>query len=1052
MSKPMSEFFNGGIVTARHAALLNPGELQRADDCVYRDKDPAIWRAPGRVALNAIALGAPSGVKGLLHASYDRARVDQLLAFSGTALSASPLLATVPGVIDPLVFVEIGGVGQVAGTITGTSFVATTGFPFLASAVGATVYGPSANVTIGTVVSAVSGQSGSTGHYSTITLSIAGTNGAATLNFNWGVVVALDDSPSGAGEEILDGSQYASSYFIWFGKGAPRRLFWQQRAGTDDVLTTRLMGLDPVTAAPTITEATDSAYLWNPILGVGTYWFIITEVYSPSGDLSAAERNPQLVTETIESAYLGFNTTFDPNGTTGLPIPITVSAVTGKGVSIVFPAVVNNGTNGKLATHWNVYMYGPTSDTRSAPSLAQMRRVRTLPITQYTAGFTHIITETATAAQTKLPSTNATDDGQSQLTNPTNMYTENDGLFSYGISTASTDAPGQLYGTSKLGGFNFVDTGAYATAVIIGVRATVYCRADPSGNASDQAGFYVKVNATGKVSQRYYQSVAKREAKSIGGNFDTLGVSWAISDLPSMSVTVAKTGTAAKQRLAVDWVKLTVYFTGGTINLNGPAYRVVTYRDQIGLTVSEPVDLPPPNASTGCFFQGSLVLNDMADETAVRFSLPGRPEAFPKPYVMRFNDTKRRDRVRYLNKVSQYLIVGLENSIERVGYLPRETDTDLESGLSHEPLASDHGIPGPFAAVRFDMPGEGILLAYASIVGPFLTNGINVRPLTTGLDWSALVKTSALGSCVFRCYPKEKWLALYYCPAGATHNLNTRVVYFSYQADKIKEGGSLPVVGPMVVSARSVCEVTLTGTPYFITGHNSSGVIYQEDRGTTVPSGYQARLNDDSGLGNGKTTLSVDVAIVPLIRTRKIYGAGMDRDMREQRVLLLFSPYGSTITASSTTTLGSTTITSSAAFGSVVPGMRVKGVGIDLGTIVISKSSSSSIVVSRAANASGTATLSFDTGTISTTIRGSGIGEAVVGCDTQHGSTITGDLIEFHQDNARMGIELQIEKVPLTFDSNHDTLTWADLGTAMRLHQFTLVATDGGPEMNYSGA
>lgn len=1059
MPATINEFFNGGIATARHAALLNPGELQRADDCVYRDKDPAIWRAPGRADLMGTpsTLGSPSAVKGLLHAAYDKSRVDQLLAYVGTVLYAAPLTATVPGIIDTLNFGEIGGVGQVAGTISGTTtFTATTGFPFLASIVGANVYGPSANVAGGTVVSAVSNQSGSTGHYSTITLSRAGTNGAATLNFNWGIVQALNDSTTPAsGLEALDGAQYASTYFLWFGNGAPRRLSWQSRAGLDEILNSRLMGLDPVTSAPTITEVSNANYLWNSVMGTGSYWFIITEAFSPSGDLAAAEKNPQLVSETIESAYLGFNTTFDPNGTTGLPIPVTVSAVTGKGIQVVFPAVVNNGTNGKLATHWCIYMYGPTSDGRTAPSLASMRRIRVLPITQYTSGYTYVITETATPPQTKLPSTNATDDGASlQLTNPTNMYTENDGLYSYGISTSGTDSPGNLYGTSKLGGWGFDTSGVYASASIIGVRATVYCRADSSGNATEEAGFYVHVDSTSSNSHspRFYQSVAKREAKSIGGNFDTLGGAWTISDLANITVTVAKTGTAAKQRLAVDWVKLTIYFSGGTINLNGPAYRVVTYRDQVGFTTSEPVDLPPPSASTGCFFQGSLVLNDLSDETAIRFSLPGRPEAFPKPYVMRFNDTKRRDKVRYLNKVSQYLIVGLENSIERVGYLPRETDTDLESGLSHEPLASDHGIPGPYAAVRFDMPGEGILLAYASTVGPMLTNGIAVRPLTPALDWSALVKTSALSTAVFKCYPKEKWLALYYCPAGATHNLNTRVIYFCYQADKIKEGGALPAVGPMVVSGRSACEVMLSGVPYFLTGHNSNGKVYQEDRGTTVPSGYQVRLNDDSGLGDGKAAAAVDVSIVPLIRTRKIYGAGMNRDMREQRVILLFTPYGSTITASGTTTLGSTTVTSSAAFGSVVPGMRVKGTGLDLGTIVVSKTNSSTIVISRAANASGTATLSFDTGAIATTIRGSGIGEAVVGCDTQYGSTLTGDLIEFHQDNARMGIELQIEKVPLTFDSNHDTLTWADLGTAMRLHQFTLVATDGGPEMNYSSA
>jgi hypothetical protein len=315
------------------------------------------------------------------------------------------------------------------------------------------------------------------------------------------------------------------------------------------------------------------------------------------------------------------------------------------------------------------------------------------------------------------------------------------------------------------------------------------------------------------------------------------------------------------------------------------------------------------------------------------------------------------------------------------------------------------------------------------------------------------VKTSALSTAVFKNYPKEKWLALYYCPAGATHNLNTRVIYFTYQADKLKEGGSLPVVGPMVVSARSSCGVIANGVSYILTGHNSNGKVYQEDRGLTVPSGYQVRLNDDSGIGDGKAASAVDVTIVPFIRTRKMYADGIERDMRAQRVLLLFSPYGTSSSVTCSTTVNSTTITSSAGFGSIVPGMRVQGAGLDPGTIVLSKSDSSTIVVSRAANATGTgASLTFDTGAIAVTHRGSGIGEAVVGCDTQYGSTITGDLIEFHPDNARQGLEFQFEKVPLTFDANHDTLTWADLGTNMRLHQFTILASDGGPEMNRSSA
>jgi hypothetical protein len=1062
MPAAITEFFNAGLTTARHPALLAPGELQRADDCVHRDKDPAIWRAPGRVALNATALGGGTAVKGLFHAPYERSRTDQLLATATTALWRSNITAAAMGTIDALSFSEVGGPKRIAGTATSTAFVATTGFPFLADIVGAKVYGidaSSAVVPAGTYVTAVSVQSGSTGHYSTLTLSNALTNnGATNLAFDYGCVQTLEDSPSGAGAEILDGAQYGAAYFIWFGHGTPQRVSWRGRpviAGTgyDDTLVMRPVGLDAVRSAPTITEASDAAYAWNPILGAGYYWFLITEIFAPGGDVMAAEKDPNLNGEIVESAYLAPDpTSLDPSQAIGRPIAVNVSATTGKAVSIVFPAVTNTGVAGRLANNWGVYMYGPTADGRTAPSLAQFRRVATYAMTTQVAGLTKILTETSLAPQLKFPTARATDDGSAEFESAANMLGAIDRQTGFAKSGSGADAPGVNNAVEKLSGYVFDVTGSYATASIVGIQVQMTGNADKSGNTGDLAGYYVHVDTSGKHTPRFLAVADVYRTYYHGGPLDTLGVAWVVGDLSTISVTIGKTGTASKQRLSVDAVGLKVFFTGGQINLNGPAYRVVTFRDQIGLTVSEPVNLPQPDCSTGCFFQGSLVCNDLSDETAIRFSLPGKPEAFPKPYVMRFNATKKRDRVKYVNTLSQYLIVGLENSIERVGYLPRETDTDLESGLAHEPLAADHGIPGPFAAVKFDMPGESTLLAYASVVGPMVTNGIFARPLSSSLDWSALVKTSALGTAVFKCYPKEKWLVLYYCPAGATHSMNTRAIVFHYQSDKLKSDGTLPVTGPMVVSGRAATEVNAGGVSYLITGHETTGFIYQEDRGLSVPSGYQVRLDDNSGVGNGKATLSTDVTISPFIRTRKMYAAGMNRDMRTQEILLLFSPYGAAITAASTTTVNSTTVTSSAAFGSVLPGMRVKGTGIDTGTIVLSKASSSSITLSRAANASGTATLSFDTGTIAVTHRGSGIGEAVAGCDTQYGSTLTGDLIEFHNDNARQGLEFQFEKVPLTFDANHDTLTSADLATNMRLHQFTLMTIDGGPEMNRSTA
>jgi hypothetical protein len=478
------------------------------------------------------------------------------------------------------------------------------------------------------------------------------------------------------------------------------------------------------------------------------------------------------------------------------------------------------------------------------------------------------------------------------------------------------------------------------------------------------------------------------------------------------------------------------------MNLNGPPYRVVTFRDQIGMTVSEPAMVPMAACSTGDFFQGFLVTNDLADETAIRWSLATNPEVQPKPYVMRFN-SKRKDTITLVKSLGSVLIVGLRDSIKRVNYLPTEIDTDFSQGIAHEDLAVDHGIAGPLAACRFDMPGQGTVLAYASSAGMFLTNGISVRPLSGDLDWSNTVKLSALSSSVLRVYPKEKWLAFYYCPAGASHNRNTRVLYFTYQSDKIKNG-SLPAIGPCKVSARSVAEASLNGDTYLITGHEHDGKIYVEDSGLTIPTGYQARNLSDA---------AEDVKIVPRIRTRKMYPAGIARDAREEKLYLLYSKYGSTVAVTGcTTTGGSTTVAKNGLDAAVKIGMKVTGDSIQPGTIVTDRAANSFTMSLPAYSdtAGGGKSLTFDSGTLAVSVRGSGVAEDPSKFDTQYVSTRIGDLLVAHNDNARQGIELEIQKVPITYDADGNATLTADLSTNMRIHQFTWMLGDTGNEQNRS--
>lgn len=1058
--RPIQELFNGGVVTSRIGALLQSGELQRADDCVYREKDPAIHRAPGRTALNATALvvlpigGAATAVKGLSHLSYERTRTDQLLAYAGTTLQRAPLSVTTPPTLDALVFAEVSGPAKVNGTITGTSFAATTGNPFLGDILGASVSGP--GVTPGTYVTAVSTTADGV-HYSALTLNQAPTPGTGIdLVFDYGCVVAMGDN----GDEILDTVQFGPAYFAWFGTGAPRRIGWRTRqpiSGTSypDTMISRPVGLNAVRSAPTIAEVSSASYAWNSVLGVGYYWFLITEVYAPGGDVIAAEKDANLRNEVVESAYLAPDpTSTDPNSAIGRPIAVNLSAVTGKGIQITFPAVKNDGTDGRIANNWAVYMYGPTTDGVNAPSLAQFRRIRTIAMTQYTSGFTYVITESSLAPQLKYPATRGAGPNKPavEFTNPDFMLSAPNGTFGFSKSGTGNNAPYNADAEEKLTNYGFVTSGDYASASIVGVEVQVTGMANTGFGNSDRAGFLINVVnlVTNKFTQAFPNAFGAYGTIYFGGPTNTLGVGWQISDInANFGVLVNKGGSGAKQTLAIDAVGIKLYFNGGSINLNGPAYRVVTFRDQIGLTISDPANMPPPECSTGDFFQGMLVLNDLSDETAVRYSMPGRPEAFPSPYVMRFNTTKRHDRVTLIKTIGQVLVVAMENSIERVNYLPREVNTDLADGLSHEPIAPDHGIPGPFCGVVFDMPGKGAMMAYASAAGVYLTNGIWTIPMNMDLDWANTVKLSALSTAVMRVYPKEKWLALYYCPAGATHNKNTRVLYFCYQIDKLKGEYHLPAVGPCVVSGRSACEAFLGGRSYLLTGHESNGTVYWEDNGVTVPSGYQVRLNDDSANGDGKTTSATDVTIVPLIRTREFYPSTLDRDGYGDKVYLLFSPFGTnTVTATGATTKDSTTMTVSGVSGTIVKGMRVKGDSIYPGTIVVAVSGGN-VTLSRGANATGSNAITFDTGTIGITARGNGLGEATKGLSTDYVSTLAGKLVSVVNGNFRRGFELQIEKVPLTFDANGDTLTWADLGVAMRLHTITYMTSESGlPDTN----
>lgn len=1070
MSKTITELLNGGLVTSRIGSLLGPGELQRADDTVYQENDPAIWRAPGRTQYGTVV--ASQGVLGLAHLPFEN-RTPKMLAYSGSTLYHLP----VNFASSTNASTEIGTSGFLPGTVaivsTHSEFTATTGTPFLAAALGAQVRSFE-GVDVGdNIVVAEVKAAGATvvlKHLDGTTVSSIFIAGSYEISFEWGIKDSFSQNTT-LRQEMLDVVQYGASYFAWTGSETPRRIEWQNQpqgaygTGQTEFIRMRKVGLNPVIVTPTIDTLTGTipdsggaSYAWVPSLKTGYFWFLITEIYAPRNiDSNGTIKSD--AAEEIESAYLAK----DALGRPGVPLPKLISTPN-MGIRITLPAPVNNGNGGRISTDWGIYMSEESKeDTSTPPSLATFKRVKQVKIDRLVVGQVVDLYENLASEISFVTAVAAADGGttwfqDSQMIGSPNDLTNSGDNTARAAVAAGTGSGGQgsPNAITELTFANLNPGGTRDAFKITGFSLQIFCRGSSAQDATQGSPkqFYWYLRTAAKKSIVSDVSVNHgsyaENSPTMGGPGQNFGATWGNgSTLGSFRMVVGFI-PHAYSRVWIDAVGMQIFYATETINLKGKSYRVVVYRDQIGTSVAEPAAYPPPNAvSTGDFFQGMLVLNDLNDVTALRYSLPGQPEYFPKPYVLRLNSSKKNDKITFIRSLGRLLIVGLENSIERINYLPRETNTDLTDALSHEELSSDHGIPGPLAACKFDMPGQGTILAYASSAGMFITNGIWTRPLSLDLDWPNTVKLSALSSCVMRVHPRKKWLVLDYCPFDAVHDMNTRRLVFSYGMDKIKEGGFLPVTGPIVVSGRSSCEIFADGTSRLMTGHETTGVLYNEDVGTTIPVGYQVRLTDNTNIGDGKATASVDVKILPLIRTRKMYPAGIERDAREERVYLHFSPYGSAnVSKVADTVQGSATVATSGGSGTMVVGMRVVGTGIDPGTIVTVVASQSSITLSRAANATLTGvTLTFDTGTIAISVRASGIGEAVTLLETSYASTLTGDLLVVHPDNVRQGLELQFEKVVLPGGT-----TFADLGVNMRLHQFSILLNDQGLESNRSVA
>ena len=1029
----LTERLSGGIVTTRDPSELAPGELQTGDECVYRLHDHSVYGRPGRTSYNTTTIkdstGATCPVKGLAHLSFSGSRTDQILALGGNDNGTGTLWAgdfsTINGTAT---FTKMTGPGQVTdATINNSTTVTSASNGFTNMVEGASIQGT--GIPYGAVVITVSSPS-------SIIISKTTTGGLQVIaaTFNAGIALTPEDS----GYEIMDVVQWGGAYYAVFAHGEMQRIYYTSRGsltsgGTSvvlsDLLVGRPVGLLAVTVQPTVTTISGS---WSSVLGNGFYWFLVTEAYNPGQP------------DEVEGTYLPV----DDKGKKLGPIAVSITDYTTQGVRVVRPTRVNDGSSllakGRIATHWHIYMSPRQADSVVTPSLATFTRVATIPMFDETgAAKTTADLKDALTSRAGYPTAVANVAGRNSFFNSAGFIGAPDNNGAVAKSGTSTDGVGGQDGMNKLQSFGFSGSDAtFSGLTVTGLRIGIRGVADPSGNAGRAAGFLLWLRTATKNAPSIFGVFTTKNPTVLffGDQFDNQGITWAAGDFAvggGFEIWVEKNGTGSRQRLVVDSLEVTVFYTGTSINNNGRPFRVVTYRDSIGFTIDEPARLPAPESSTFDIFQGSIVANDLgspvdpktgkahSEGSALRWSLPGEPEAWPRPYVLSFNGRKN-DTVTCIRRLNQILVVGLKETVRRVNYLPSETDTDFREGPAHEPISEDHGIVGPLAAVRFTQPRGGTHLAYVSYNAIYYTDGVTDDYLNRDIKIGTFIDPAFISQCVFRNYAKEQWLVLYYTPLGGTRN--TKALIFCY--DKPKEDGTFRAIGPITVSARSSCEATLNGVPLLLTGHQFGGKIWTEDQGSDL-TGYTI---------DGSTQITA----APSITTRRFYPAGLDRNARVERQYIQHDAAGTATPFTNVgMTAGVTTITRGAGFFGLAKGHRVVSTNIPGDAIILSVSGTTA-VISQAPFETQTGTVTFDTGTISVTLRGQSIGQAITSLATTYSSTLVGGLLSTALDGHAQAFDLKIEKVFV------DVLT--DLNTALRIHHISYDISDAGKEQTRAGA
>lgn len=287
-----------------------------------------------------------------------------------------------------------------------------------------------------------------------------------------------------------------------------------------------------------------------------------------------------------------------------------------------------------------------------------------------------------------------------------------------------------------------------------------------------------------------------------------------IAEVPIATTTIEDTRTGTNPGLAAGDTYPTV-----TVELNGLNATVPKY-DQA------------PISSTGDVFEGSVVQNDVANRSHLRFTFPGEIHAHNSFNVIDIR-TKRKDRVVWIRSLGRSVLIGMDQSLWRVDTLPLPEDAGFQPDRIRTEIDGAFGGVSPLAVAKFSF-GEDSLIAYVSRQGIVVTNGSTWDILSADVDWDSTVNVEQLHKSVLVYNPRRYRLEFYYAPFGVSSN--TKVLYYNVHPSH-RKGNRAKVCGPNNCRALSAFNAPLpSGTFYTFTGH-ADGRLYREGVGTADAAG-----------------------------------------------------------------------------------------------------------------------------------------------------------------------------------------------------------------------